>query len=102
MIKKKKDFSCILHDTKTNEDIGIFNAQQIGEPLYSAGFVGGGVASALQSLTIMTEKKFDYKPLQHTVIIDGKSWILTSYTPSIRRKLGANNGKKIIYILNLE
>jgi hypothetical protein len=104
MLKIKKDLSCVLHDPDTNKDLLSFTAQQVGDPLYSASFVGGGVASSSQNLTIETETEYDYKPLQHQVFVDGQKWILSSFYPSIRRKLGGGTAHKPrkVYVLNLE
>ena len=103
MLKLKKDFKCVLRD-KMGNDLLTFYAQQVGDPVYNAGFEGGGVASASQSMTILTETQYDYNSLQHNVIIDGKKWIITSVTPSVRRKLGAGIGAKsrVVYLLALE
>lgn len=103
MLKLKKDFKCVLRD-KMGNDLLTFSAQQVGDPVYNAGFEGGGVASASQNMTIMTEQDYDYNALQHYVYIDDKKWLITSVTPSIRRKLGAGMGAKsrVVYILALE
>lgn len=116
MFKLKKDFECTLREIKTGQDLLRFTAQQVGDPTYSADFVGGGVASGSQSFSILVEKAYDAKndvvyplddkfiPFKHAVIINGKQWILTSWMPSIRRKIGAGwaNKPKVVYILNLE
>lgn len=104
MEKLKKDFSCILRDKTTGKDLLTFTAQQVGNPVYSAGFEGGGVASGSQALSIITETGYAFNPLQHDVWIDGKRWILMSFYPSIRRKLGAGwaSKSKTYYVLNLE
>ena len=104
MLKIKKDLECVLFDPDTNTNLITFTAQQVGNADYSASFVGGGVASSSQSLTIETELKYDYKPLRHQVIIEGKQWLITSFYPSIRRKLGGGTLHKIrkVYVLNLE
>ena len=104
MLKIKKDFRCILVDKKTGANLLEFNAQQVSNAVYGAGFEGGGVASGNQAMTIMTETKYDYSALQHHIFIDGKKWILTSVTPAMRRKLGAGMCVKSqnIYILTLE
>lgn len=104
MLKLKPDFYCILRDKKTMRELCTFGALASGDGIYSADFEGGGIASASQSRTIYTEYKFDYKPLQHEIIIDGRIYLLTSYMPSMRRKLGAGIcGKpRVVYVLNLE
>ena len=103
MLKLKKDFECTLID-KLGNTLCVFDAQQVGDAIYNAGFEGGGVASGNQTMTIMTEYAYDYNSLKHNVMIDGRKWIITSVTPSIRHKLGARIGakSKIIYILALE
>ena len=104
MLKLKKDFSCVLTDKKTGKTLCTFDAQQVGDETISAGYVGGNVASGSQSMTVMTEHKFDYKPYDQYVTIEGKRWVLTSFTPSVRRRLGAGvcTAKRYVYILNLE
>ena len=117
MFKLKKDFECVLREIKTGIDLLRFTAQQVGDPNYSADFVGGGVANGSQSFSILVDKAYDIEtdevvhklddrltPLKHAVIINGHQWILTSWTPSIRRKMGAGWAAKpnTVYILNLE
>ena len=100
----RKDFVCTLHDTKTGKDLLTFTAQQVGDPQFSAEFVGGNVASGSQNFTIVTEQAYAYNPLQHVVLIDGHQWIITSFYPTIRRKYGSGwaNKPKKLYVLNLE
>ena len=117
MDKLEKDFFCTLRNVNTGEDLLTFFAQQVGDPNFSASFVGGGVASGSQQLVLLVEKAYDCKrdytvtnlqeylnPLEQEVIIDGHKWLLTSFTPSIRRKLGAGWARsfKSVYLLNLE
>lgn len=116
MNKLKKDFECILRDANTGEDLLTFYAQQVGDPNYTAGFEGGGVASGSQSFSILVDKAYYpdttpvdnlaeiLNPLEQEVIIDGNKWLLTSVSPSIRRRLGAGWARKpkTVYILNLE
>ena len=104
MLKLKKDFTCVLLDKKTGADLFEFTAQQVGDPIFGAGFEGGGIASGNQSMTIITERNYQYNALQHNVLIDDRKWIITSVVPSIRRKLGAGVGTKVrkVYILTLE
>lgn len=104
MLKVKYDFNCILVDVKTGKQVDKFTAQQVTDENYSAGFVGGNLASASKAMTLMTEKKLPFVPLRYKVIIDGEEWILASFVPAFRRKLGANkwNKPKPVYILNLE
>lgn len=104
MEKIKKDFSCILRDSKTGKDLLTFTAQQVGDPLYSAGFEGGGVASSSQAMAIITQTSYAFNPLQHDIWIDGRRWKLVSFYPTIRRKLGAGWARKpkTYYVLNLE
>jgi hypothetical protein len=103
MLKLRKDLQCTLQD-KNGTALLEFSAQQVGDAVYNAGFEGGGVASGSQMLTIMTACAYDYNPLKHHVIIDGRKWIITSVTPTIRHKLGARIGAKThtIYVLALE
>ena len=103
MLKLRKDFKCILRD-KMGEDLLEFDAQQVTDPSFNVGFEGGGVASWNQSLTIMTEAAYDYNALQQHVIIDGKKWLITNVSVSMRRKLGAGMGAKTraVYIIALE
>ena len=116
MFKLRKDFECVLRDANTNKDLLTFSAQQIGDPTYTAGFVGGGVASGSQSLSILVDKayfldntpveKLDeiLNPLEQQVVINGHPGILTSWLPSIRRRMGAGwaANPKTVYVLNLE
>ncbi len=104
MLKLKKDYSCILKDKQTGRTLCTFTAQAVGDPSYSAGFEGGGVASASQALSIETEKAYKYKPLQHEVYVNGVKYLLTSFSPAVRRRLGAGWGNKprTVYVLNLE
>ncbi len=104
MQKLKKDHSCVLRDTNTGKDLLTFTAQQVGDPVYNASYVGGGVASGSQSLTILTETEYKYEPYKHEVYVDGQRWTLTSFTPSIRRKHGAGwaTRPRTVYVLNLE
>ena len=100
----EKDCKCTLIDKKTGAVLLEFDAQQDGDALYSAAFEGGGVASGGQAMTIVTRKAYEYKALQHHVVIDGVQWLITSVRPSVRRKLGASMGakKRFNYILTLE
>jgi hypothetical protein len=52
----------------------------------------------------MTEAAYDYNALQQHVIIDGKKWLITNVSVSMRRKLGAGMGAKTraVYIIALE
>lgn len=104
MLKLKKELTCSLLDEKTGKELLTFYAQQVGNPLISAGFEAGAVASASQSMTIETETPFDYKPLQHNVLVGGVQYILTSFSPAVRRRHGAGwgNRPRTLYILNLE
>lgn len=104
MLKPKRDFICVLRDKKTGESLISFSATQAVDPVFSADFEGGGVASASQSFSVFTETAYDYKPLQHTVEIGDKTYILTSFSRLIRRRLGAGwgNRPRTVYILNLE
>ena len=117
MDKLKKDFECVLRDANTKQDLLTFTAQQVGDPVYSAEFEGGGVASGSQSFSIMLDKAYDcirqenvymldefFNPLEQEVIINGRKWILTSWFPSIRRRIGAGWAAKpkAVYVLNLE
>ena len=104
MLKSKNDCTCVLRDKKTGRKLITFSATQAVDPVFSAGFEGGGIASASQSFSIFTETVYKYKPYQHTVEIGDKTYILTSFSKSIRRRLGAGwgNRPRTVYILNLE
>ena len=116
MLKLKKDFECVLRDANTGEDLLTFYAQQVGDPNHTASFVGGGVASGSQSFSILVDQAYQpdntpvdnlaeiLNPLEQEVIINGHKWLLTSFAPSIRRRLGAGwaNKPKTVYVLNLE
>lgn len=112
----QKDFRAILRDANTGTNLLRLDAQQIGDPLFSAGFEGGGVASGSQACSIVVNNAYDMNnnpvrnlqdvlnPLEQEVIIEGHKWLLVSFHPSIRRKMGAGwaNKPKTVYILNLE
>ena len=102
-MKLKKDMECVLLDKKTGAEIFTFSAMQVGDPIFSAGY-NGGTSTSPQNMAIATEAEYPYKPIENKVRIDGREWLLTNVTPSIRRKLGAGVAKKpkTIYILNLE
>lgn len=116
MDKFKKDYECILRDANTGEDLLTLYAQQVGNPSYLAGFEGGGVASGSQNFTILVYQAFDMEgsiveslddilnALEQEVIIDGHKWLLTSWNPSIYRRLGVGWARKpkTVYLLNLE
>ena len=104
MLKLKKDFSCVLQDKKTGQTLCTFDASASGDAIFSAGFEGGGIASAGQSFTIFTENPYTYKPFQHEVVIEDRKYLITSVIPSMRRKIGAGNGTKPrrVYIISLE
>ena len=116
MDKFKKDYECILRDVNTGKDLLTLYAQQVGDPSYLAGFEGGGVASGSQNFTILVYQAFDEEgsiveglddilnALEQEVIIDGHKWLLTSWNPSIHRRLGAGWARKPkkVYVLNLE
>ena len=117
-MKFKKDYECILRDSNTGDDLLIMYAQQVGNQSYGAGFEGGGVASGSQSFTILVYQVFTptygaedlsklaeiLNPLEQNVVIDGRNWLLTSYSPNIMRRMGAGwaNKPKTVYLLNLE
>lgn len=104
MIKEvKAELECILRDKKTGADLLTFAAQSVSDPVFEAGFEGGGVASGNQSWTIKTEAQFDFKAHQHNLLIDGRQWLIVSVTPSARKRLGAGFAAKprFIYILDL-
>lgn len=102
MLKPKKDFTCKLLD-KDGTVLGKFFATAVSDPTFSAGFEGGGVASASQALTVFTEFEFDYKQYAQRVYVEElhATYILTNYTISIRRKLGAGRKFMKVYILEL-
>ena len=104
MLKLKNDFSCVLRDKKTGSELLTFSAMATGDAVFSAAFEGGGVASSSQNRTIFTETKFDYKPYQHEVIVDGVTYLIVSVVPSMRRRMGAGTWVKprAVYILTLE
>ena len=116
MDKYKKDYECILRSSNERVDLLKLYAQQVGDPAYTASFVGGGVASGSQSFSILVFQAFDMKgnavdkideylnPLETEIEINGRKWLLTSWNPAIRRKLGAGwaNTPKTVYVLNLE
>ena len=74
MIKSKNDCTCVLRDRKTGRKLITFSATQAVDPVFSAGFEGGGVASASQSFSVFTENVYNYKPYQHKVEIGDKTY----------------------------
>ena len=101
-LKLRTDYHCILVDKKTGNSILSFEAQQVGDAVLNASFEGGGVASAGQMMTIQTEREYKYNSLQHEVNIDGKTWIITSVRPSIRKRVGAFGKSKCVWVLDLQ
>jgi hypothetical protein len=101
-MKLKKDFECVLKDA-SGKVLTTFNAMQVGDPIYAAGF-SSGVATSPKEMVIATESTYPFKAGKGKVVIDDKEWVISSVTPSIRRKLGSGIIKKpkCIYILNLE
>ena len=104
MIKLKKDFMCEL---RSRENVNVtefkFPAQLYTDLTENASFVGGGIASASQSLSIITAKEYVYLPYAHTVNIDNRRYVITAVTPIFRRRLGGISKKvKKYYILTLE
>lgn len=95
MLKVKHDFNCILVDVKTGKQVDKFTAQQVTDESYSAGFVGGNLASASKAMTLMTAKKLPFTPLRYKVIIDGEEWILASFVPALGESLGLTNGTSL-------
>jgi hypothetical protein len=104
MIKLKKDFLCLLRSRENiYEDLLVFPAQLYTDLTDSASFVGGGIASSSQSLSIITAKEYVYLPYAHTVNIDNRRYVITAVTPIFRRRLGGISKKvKKYYILTLE
>lgn len=102
-MKLKKDLLCYLKDKRTGVFIYRFTAMQIGDAIYGAGY-SGNLSTSPQDMTIATDAEYDFKPLEHKVVINGHEWVIVSVTPSIRRKLGAGILKKpkIVNILRLE
>lgn len=103
MIKAKTDFKCKLINPNGSEALR-FDASTVGDLIENASFVGGGIASAGQSLTIWTEREFEYKSYHHSVVIDGLGeYKLVNVQKGMRKKLGARSLKpKTVYILSLE
>lgn len=105
MLKAKTDFKCRLINPDGTEALK-FDASTAGDLVENASFVGGGIASGGQSLTIWTDKVFDYKAYHHTVVIDGwgkGSYKLVSVQKGVRKRLGAQKLKpKSVFVLYLE
>ena len=103
MLHAKNEFKCHLFDSGTEEEILRFNASTVNDEINNASFVGGGIASAGQSLTIFTEKAFAYEPYKHYVIFGGNRYKLVSVQKGMRKRLGAHCTNIVpIYILSLE
>lgn len=101
-LKLRTDYHCILIDKKTGNSILSFEAQQVGNITYNAEFQSGGLAKSVQMMTIQTERQYPYNALQHEIKIDGKTWIITSTRPSMRKKLGAFGKSAPIWIIDLQ
>lgn len=103
MLKSRNDYKCRLFG-KDGKEIMKFNASTVNDLVVNASFVGGGVASAGQALTIWTEKAYEYEPYAHTVEIDGITYKITSVSRGMRKKLGASCMSRIVpvYVLALE
>lgn len=102
-MKLKKDLLCYLKDKRTGTFIHRFTAMQVGDAVFGAGY-SGNISTSPQDMTIATDAEYDFKPMEHKVVIYGREWVIASVTPSIRRKLGAGILKKpkVVYILRLE
>jgi hypothetical protein len=102
-MKLTKDFRCVLKDKRTNAKLIEFDAMQVGDAIFGAGYAGN-IASSPQDMTIATEFEYPFKAMENKVEINGREWVIASVTPSIRRKLGAGVAKKpkTVYVLRLE
>lgn len=103
MIKSRNDYKCKLIG-RDGTELMKFNACAMGDLTEAVSFVGGGIASAGQALSIWTEKAFLYKPHEHSVVIGDTTYKLTSFVRGMRKKMGASCTERIapIYVLNLE
>lgn len=101
-LNAKTDFTAILKDADTNKELLRFRATASSDLILTADFQGGGIASAGQSMTISTEREFEYKTNAQTVEIFGRTFILSSVTVSFRKPLGARGKMKKVYILELQ
>ncbi len=103
MIKSRNDYRCRLIG-KNGVELLKFNASTVDNLINNVTFIGGGIASAGQALTIWTERAFEYKAHEHSVVIDGTKYIITSISKGMRKKFGANCMTKIVpvYVLSLE
>lgn len=101
-LNAKTDFSAILKDSETEQELLRFKATISSDLLLSVGFEGGGIASAGQELTISTEKKYDYQANKHCVVVLGRTFIISSVRISFRKPLGARGKIKEVYILELQ
>lgn len=103
MLKAKTDFKCRLINPDGVEALR-FDASTLGDLVENASFVSGGIASAGQSLSIWTEKRFEYVPYQHSVEVVGIGmYKLVSIQTGVRKRLGAQPLKHSkVYILYLE
>ncbi len=105
MLKAKTDFKCILLNPDGTEALR-FDASTVADLIENASFVGGGIASGGQALTIWTEKRYEYRSYHHSVIVDGcgdGKYKLVSVQKGVRKRLGVQALKpKTVYILSLE
>lgn len=103
MLKARSDYKCKLIGTDGKELLK-FDASSVDNLTGTTSFVGGGIASAGQTLTIWTEKSYKYKAGVQSVVIGNNTYKLMLVTTGMRKKLGASCLSKIvpIYILYLE
>ena len=73
----KKDLKdCRLIDVSTQEVLIKFDAQTVSGRYVNAGYVGSGINSGGQAMTIATQEKFNYRPYAHQVQIMRNTYIV--------------------------
>ena len=102
MLKARNDYKCKLV-AKDGSELLTFRAATLGDLVENASFVGGGIASAGQALTVWTEKAYKYQAFEHSVIIGDTTYKLTAVQRGMRKRLGASCSKIVpVYVLSLE
>lgn len=100
---KKELKDCQLIDVASQQILTLFNANVVQELSRGAGYVGGGVASGSQAMTISTEKPYNYKPFTHQVAVEGIVYLLTNVRLRPLNKVGRGYTKtQFEYILELQ
>lgn len=94
---------CRLIDVSSGEILLTFDAQTTVGRSIDAGYIGNGINSGGQSMSIATQEKFSYKPYAHQVVIDNITYLLVAVRLSPFIKTGRSFSRaKHNYILELQ